>query len=206
MANAGTRSSNNRREEVYTAAANLFYDKGYDAASVQDIANAVGLLKSSVYHYMDSKEDLLFNLIKASHDDLLVILDDVLSSREGPLQQLRQLTRRHSVYVAENPVVTGLFLNHFRALTGERREYIVRERHRYEEGWVSIIKAGQSVGEIRGELNPKITAYGYLGLANGIHQWFRPGAPLSANQVGEQYADLVCRGVASNPTQIGPRT
>jgi TetR/AcrR family transcriptional regulator, cholesterol catabolism regulator len=204
MAASGIRSSGNRREEVYAAAMNLFYNKGYDAASVQDIADAVGLLKSSVYHYMDSKEDLLFNLIKAPHDDLLVILDEVLASGAGPLEQLRQLTRRHSVYVAENPIVTGLFLNHFRALTGERREYIVRERHRYEKGWRQIIVAGQSAGEIRENLDPKITARGYLGLANGIHQWFRPGNPLSARQVGEHYADLVSWGVASS-SQNGTR-
>lgn len=204
METSGTLSSGNRREEVYAAARNLFYNKGYEAASVQDIADAVGLLKSSVYHYMDSKEDLLFNLIKAPHDDLLAILDEVLASGEGPLGQLRELTRRHSVYVAENPVVTGLFLNNFRSLTGERREHIVQERHRYEKGWRQIITAGQSAGEIRESLDPKITARGYLGLANSIHQWFRPGDPFSARQVGEQYADLVSWGVAS-ASQNGTR-
>ena len=103
------RAAGNRRDGFYAAAASFFHSNGYDAASVQDIADAVGLLKSSVYDSMSPNEDLLFDLIQGSHDDLLGILEEILASDTEPLERLRELTRRCSIYVAKKSIVTGLF-------------------------------------------------------------------------------------------------
>ena len=57
------RDREQRWDEIVEAAANVFYAKGYEGASLQDIASAVGLLKGSIYYYIDTKEDLLFELV-----------------------------------------------------------------------------------------------------------------------------------------------
>jgi len=70
------------REEIIAAAAKVFQTKGYHAATVQDIADAVGILKGSLYHYIKMKEDLLFWLLEAVHGDVEVILEDVKTKQE----------------------------------------------------------------------------------------------------------------------------
>ncbi|HVV89106.1 MAG TPA: TetR/AcrR family transcriptional regulator [Solirubrobacterales bacterium] len=186
-----------RQEQVYEVAAQLFHEKGYDKASVRDIAEAIGLQKGSVYHYFESKEDLLFQLLKDGHLDLLAGLEEVTESGAGPLEQLMDLTHRHCLYVAENSLIVGLFLNHFRSLTGVHREYIQRDRDRYEAGWRRIFIKGQESGEIRSDLDPVTTINGIFGLTNGIHQWYREGEQLSAEEIGRQYAGMVSRAISA---------
>jgi AcrR family transcriptional regulator len=198
---AQTRTKKNKRQEqVYEVAAQLFHEKGYDKASVRDIAEAIGLRKGSVYYYFDSKEDLLFELLKDGHLDLLEALEAVGDADLQPLEQLMELTRRHCVFVAENSLIVGLFLNHFRALTGVRREYILRDRDRYEEGWRRIFVKGQESGEIRSDLDPTTTINGIFGLTNGIHQWFHQEEQLSAEQIADQYAGMVGRALGAAVT------
>ena len=196
MTSIGARGEN-RRDELFGAAAGLFLEKGYDRTSVQDIADRVGLLKGSLYHYIDAKEDLLFGLIENAHKGLLDILDG-LPAGDGPLRELFELARAHCLYISENQGVVDLFFNQFRSLTGARREFILNERNNYEDAWRAIFIRGQQEGEIRSDLDPQIATLGLLGLVNGVYQWFQPGGRVSAESVAEQYAKMVVGGVATS--------
>ena len=200
MSETSTRNAN-RRDELFSAAAELFVKKGYERTSVQDIADRVGLLKGSLYYYIDAKEDLLFELIENSHLGLLAMLDGV-AMIESPLEKLMELSRAHCIFITENRVIVELFFNQFRSLTGERRKHILRERDRYEKAWRAIFIRGQEDGEIRADLDPKIATLGILGLVNSIHQWFRPSGTLSAQAIAEQYAAQIGRGIATDPTRL----
>lgn len=191
------RRRTNRLEEVHSAAARLFFEKGYEATSIQDVADAVGILKGSLYYYIDSKEDLLYAVIEDAHANLLRILAEVASSEEPPTVKIRQLVTRHCVYVAENVWATGVFLGNFRALTGERRERILRERDDYEKGWRQILMEGQHAGAFRSDVDPRVATRGILGMANGVHQWFKSGASMTPAEVGTQFADLIMSGIVS---------
>ena len=78
-------ASNNRLELIIEAAARMFDAKGYSATSTQDIANEVGLLKGSIYYYINSKEDLLFRIIEESHEGALRAIATVSALDVGPL-------------------------------------------------------------------------------------------------------------------------
>src|SRR4051812_27611291 len=83
-----------RDQEVLDAAAKVFHTRGYADASVQDIADELGILKGSLYHYIDSKEDLLFRLLDETHDDVQKNLDEVAALPDlTPLERLREYTR-----------------------------------------------------------------------------------------------------------------
>ena len=87
--NGGTRTPKRRDREVIDAAAKVFYRRGYADASVQDIADELGILKGSLYHYIDTKEDLLFRLLSETHDDVHAILDEVAEMPDlEPLERL----------------------------------------------------------------------------------------------------------------------
>src|SRR3954462_14482671 len=72
-----TRTPRRRDDEVLAAAARVFYEHGYADASVQDVAEELGILKGSLYHYISTKEDLLFRLLSETHGDVSRILDEV---------------------------------------------------------------------------------------------------------------------------------
>src|ERR1700760_1802047 len=85
-----TRAPRRRDEEVLAAAARVFYAHGYADASVQDVADELGILKGSLYHYISAKEDLLFRLLSGTQEGVTRILDEV-RALEGlaPLDRLR---------------------------------------------------------------------------------------------------------------------
>src|SRR5687767_4761450 len=90
-ANGGTRKPRDREQrwdEIVEAAANVFYEKGYEGASLQDIASAVGLLKGSIYYYIDTKEDLLFELVMRAQAVWFTTLEESeeLAASSAPLR------------------------------------------------------------------------------------------------------------------------
>src|SRR3984885_1121033 len=79
----------NRQDEVLEVAVEIFHEKGYASASIQDVAEEVGVLKGSLYHYIDSKEDLLARIFEDSADQFVAMLDEAGSLDERPLERLR---------------------------------------------------------------------------------------------------------------------
>src|ERR1700754_5048275 len=100
---ASSKAPKKRDREVLEAAARVFYERGYSDASVQDVADELGILKGSLYHYIDTKEDLLFRLLQETHDEIYEILEQV-SAMEGldPLQRLEIYIRRQVEYNIDN--------------------------------------------------------------------------------------------------------
>ena len=85
-------ASRGRRAEVFDAAAQIFYEKGYEAASIQDIADQLGLLKGSLYYYISSKEDVLYEIIDtATHDETRSYFDDIVGSDEPMMDRSPQI-------------------------------------------------------------------------------------------------------------------
>ena len=80
-AGGASRARRKRDEEVVAAAAKVFYERGYSAATVQDIADELGILKGSLYHYIKTKEDLLFRIFEEVHKEVEAILEEVARGR-----------------------------------------------------------------------------------------------------------------------------
>ena len=128
MANSETETSNRRsraprrrQTEIVEAAARVFHEKGYESTSIQDIAEAVGILKGSLYYYIRSKEDLLYEIILDVHEDALANIRQVDEGDGDALQKVRAFVTSHLVFNAENLTKMGVFFHDFRSLSGERR-------------------------------------------------------------------------------------
>src|ERR1700710_17081 len=109
-----------RSEEVYAAALRLFRQKGYHATSMQDIADAVGLYKGSLYHYIGGKEDLLVQVFERAMGSLVANVERIAADTSlAPTAQLRLIVEAHVVAVSENLDALTVYLHEFRALAGE---------------------------------------------------------------------------------------
>src|SRR5215210_3001342 len=126
---APAKAPKKRDREVFDAAARVFYERGYSDASVQDVADELGILKGSLYHYIKTKEDLLFRLLEETHDDIYAVLQSV-SAVEGlePLERLELYVRRQVEYNMDNLLRVSVYYHDLERLSPERRQRIIGRR------------------------------------------------------------------------------
>ncbi len=193
-----------RREEIFEAAAGVFHEKGYKATSIQDIADAVGILKGSLYYYITSKEDLLFEILQGVHREGLQNLERIEATSGTPMQKIRAFATLHVRHNAENLVKMAVFFHDFRSLSPERQQLIVAERDLYDQHFRNLLIAGQKDGSVCPDLDPKLTAIEIFGMMNWIYHWYRPTGSLSMDELAQTIADFVVAGLACDPTTHAP--
>jgi TetR/AcrR family transcriptional regulator, cholesterol catabolism regulator len=193
-----------RRQELLDASAAVFHRKGYASASTQDIADAVGILKGSLYYYIRSKEDLLFEIIRSVHDDRLDSLDGIREVEGDALQRIRVFVEVHLIHNVRNLDRIAVFHEDFRSLTDARQEKIVRERDRYDSFLRDLIRNGQEEQLICPDVDPKLAAAMVLGMMNWIYRWYQPDGHLSVAGIASTYGDFVIGGLACDRTTHTP--
>jgi AcrR family transcriptional regulator len=193
-----------RRAEVLEAAVRVFHAKGYDATSIQDIADEVGILKGSIYYYITSKEDVLFEILKEVHEEALKAVQDASAVDGNSLQKIRGFVTTLARFNADNPARMGIFLHDFRSLSESRRKEIVRERDRYDRMLRKLITEGQDEGLVCPDVDPKLATLAIMGMINTIYQWYLPTGRLQAKYIGSVYAGLVIRSLACSPDTHTP--
>jgi TetR/AcrR family transcriptional regulator, cholesterol catabolism regulator len=187
-----------RRQEILDAAAQIFFEKGYDATSTKDIADAAGLLKGSLYYYVETKEDFLFEIIKESHDGALATLERVRAFDGEPLHQLAHLVQEHLHYFVENLVKTTVYFREFRVLSKERQQIIAAEGDVYLEFVRSLLARGQSEGAIDAAIDVRLVSIGIVGMLNSAWLWFQPGGARSTDEIAAEFVRIIVGGVASD--------
>ncbi len=196
-----------RREEIFAAAAEIFYSKGYDGTSIQDIASAVGLLKGSIYYYIDSKEDLLFGIIQESHAAALDALAELRAASDPPLAKVVALVRRHVEVFTSTRIESAVFFREFRSLSPERQDIIREEGGLYSEYLRELIRTGQRRKMIDDGLDPKLTTQGITGMLNAMSFWYSPDGAATPAEIGWEFARIVVTGLASDTyvAEVGGR-
>lgn len=191
--------SNSRRNDIVRAAAETFYRKGYDATTTQDIAEAVGMLKGSLYYYISAKEDLLYEIIDEVHEVWAKNLERNEIMQGDPLTRIWAFVHNNVIGNASNLVNSAVFFRDFGALTGRRREHILALRDLHDNSLRELIREGQADGLVRKGLDAKLAATGILTMCNALYHWYRPDGALTPEAVAEAYADLAVAGLAAKP-------
>ncbi len=187
--------TSSRTEEVYATALRLFRDKGYDATSIQDIADALGLHKSSLYTYINSKEDLLVPIFERAMGALLVAMERIAEDTSlSPTAQLRAAIRAHVGAVAHDLDALSVYLSEWRKLASEWLAENRRQRERYADLLTAIIARGVETGELR-PADPRITMLAIVGMCNWLYRWYRPGGRFTPEEIADQFADLILNGL-----------
>jgi AcrR family transcriptional regulator len=187
--------------EILDAAAKVFYQKGYEASSIQEIADSVGMLKGSLYHYMNTKEDLLFGVMQEVLDDLIPQFDRWRSLKGTYLSRILMFVEEYVVHIIRNRVKVGVFFADFEALSPPRRAVIIRSKDLYDEFLRALIISGQKEGSVAADIDPKLAAMAIFGMANSTHQWYRPRGGQSPEQVAKSLAILATRSLSEARTQ-----
>jgi len=193
------------RNRILEAAARLICEKGYDATSIQDIADATGLTKAGLYHHIRSKESLLLEI---QHYGMDVFEEKVLSqvvSIADPLERLKACMEKNVLLVTHgwSKEVT-IILHEHATLTGESRSQINARKKRYVTFLETSFAEAVRAGSIR-PVNPTVAAFAFLGMVLWIYKWFRADGPISAEQLAREMQDLFFGGLETRPPARGPR-
>jgi AcrR family transcriptional regulator len=182
--------SRNSREDVVLAAGRLFARNGYDATSMRDLGAEVGLLGSSLYSHIGSKQDLLVEVVRRGGELFqasasAAVAGSGLSGRD----RLRSLVGGHIDVVLDHRDEVRTFLNEAKALDGGHRSSVLAERNAYEETFRQAIRSGHDDGSVSSERDPTLTAIFLLSLLNAIDRWYSSSGLLSRDElVGEVMA------------------
>lgn len=194
---AATRPAATRRrdQEVLDAAAKVFYERGYSAASVQDVADELGILKGSVYHYIDTKEDLLFRLLDQVHEEVDAILAEVQALPDlTPLERLAEYVRREVDNNLRNLARISIYYHEMDRLGDERRRQILARRAVHTRFVVDVIREAQKAGEADASVDPRIAANCVFATIIWTYRWYRPGR-WKRDAVADQCAAFAVRGL-----------
>ena len=195
MAQAAERLTGGRRAEMVHAAARLFSERGYHGTSMQHLADALGLLRGSLYAHIGSKQELLFEVVNGGAERFLQRGAEVAASSAPASERLRRFLVAHAETAIEHLDVATVFLNEWRYLAQDLRAPIQAQRDAYEALVRDIISDGIARGEFRGYLDVPLAARLVLSAGNWNYAWYRPDGDLSPAEVGSSYADLLVRGL-----------
>jgi AcrR family transcriptional regulator len=194
--NAPRDDARSQKRRILEIAARVICEKGYEGAAVQDIAAAAGLTKAGLYHHIESKEQLLFEIQNYGMD---VFEEQVLSqviAIEDPLDRLRACMDKNILLVTHgwSKEVT-IILHEHATLTGEARSHINARKRRYVRFLESSFAEAVRTKSIR-PVNPTVAAFAFLGQVLWIYKWFRPEGAISAEELSKDMQDLFFGGLA----------
>ncbi|MBO0731437.1 MAG: TetR family transcriptional regulator [Acidimicrobiaceae bacterium] len=185
-----------RWEEILTAAGEIFEQKGYEAASLQDIASAVGILKGSMYYYIKTKEDLLYELVRRAQAARLHTMDesDELRASFAP-DRLAGFIGRWMAETEKQRVWNRVAEQDFRRLRGRRLRAVIERRDKFSAFVKSIIVQGIEEGNFDPTVDPSVATNTIFELMNTSRMWYQPTGRLSLTEIGDWYATFVVRGL-----------
>ena len=194
-----------RWNEIVDAAGEVFDEKGYAAARIEDIAARVGLLKGSLYYYIDSKEDLLFAIVDGNHSRGIVVIEEgaALESADPPTR-LGAFIERWIGILSANPGYAAIAERDLRRLSPERQAIVMDKRARIHGFVRDIVEAGIAEGCFEPGIDPGVTTNNLFDMLNGISQWFHPSRPLTYEELAEHVRRFVLRGLGADSAAYGP--
>lgn len=189
------RAPRKRDQEVLDAAARVFHEVGYSDASIQEVANELGILKGSLYHYIDSKEDLLFRLVDQTHDEVHQVLEGVAAiDGLGPAERIGEYVRRQVEYNFANLVPVTVYFREADRLSPERRASVIARRREHEQWLTDLVAEAQECGEANPELDAQVLSRNIFASIIWTYRWYRPERD-DGRRVAETCAVFAVNGI-----------
>jgi len=183
-----------RREQILKVALESFHTQGFGQTSVRDLAGAVGMSISGMYHYFDTKDDILFAIIDAAVDRLLAELKAARDSTETPEDRIRAMLAATVRVVVENRAEIRVQIDNSDKLLPERQE-IIRAKQRESALMVRAeLERLQAAGQLK-ELDLNVVTFALNGMANWVYFWYNPDGPVDVEALTDQLAETLFHGI-----------
>ena len=193
-----------RRSDLIKAAAKVFWEKGFRATTVNDVAQAVGIDRASLYYYVSGKEELFQEVIRDAVTENVVMAEEIVKRDADPADKpVALFVEIMTSYQRQYPYIFIYIQEDMAQIASERTKWdkeIKALQHRFNDAVIGVIQGGLDDGTFHKEHgSAKLIAYGVIGMCNWSHRWFRPGAGETAENIGHTFADMVLDGLTTQP-------
>jgi len=187
-------------------AASLFRRRGYRATTTRELGKELGIRGASLYHHINSKEDLLYAICLNSLTEIQSQTAHAIESESDPARRVAALIEAHlgSAIADRNQHATMLF--ELRSLGRERYKEVVRRRTEYEKLVGTVIRDGQNAGLVRTDISARHLTLALLNLLNWSIFWYKPGGEISLSELTDLLTAVFLTGVTQRPGEHRPRT
>jgi TetR/AcrR family transcriptional regulator, cholesterol catabolism regulator len=217
MSSIGRRRSNARREatpgyserrqRLLRAAAEVFKEKGFQAASINDIAELFGGDRASIYYYYASKHEIFIDLIRQAVEEVVLLAEGIATSGQRATVRLRDVfVKTLDAYERHYPYMYVYIQEDMRKVPGDGTsagKELQDLGDRYERAVQQIIDEGVESGEFRASLDSQMMKFAIIGALNWSHRWHVPGGRLSGAEIGAAFTDLFLNGALAGPAGAG---
>lgn len=178
-----------RRRDVLLCAAEVFSKRGYRAASMNEIAAAVGLSKPTLYHYFHNKEQILVRLYEDVMEQSVTQARAVVAEVTDPAEAVRALVVQRVVATCANSAMYKVFFEEEEELPRELITSLMEHRHQYENVLKGSARHLVEATSSTGKVDVTVFVNTCLGAANWVYKWYDPAGPLTPEEIGHQIAD-----------------
>jgi AcrR family transcriptional regulator len=176
-------------DSLLAVAVKVFNERGYDGTSMEDLSRVAGISKSSIYHHVRGKEELLNRAVGRALDALFGILEDPAAAEGSAVRRLEYVIRRTAVVLMDELPYVTLLLRVRGNTTTER--WAMKRRREFDQRVAELLKAAVAEGDLRTDVEARLATRLLFGMINSIAEWYRPAAKGALDP--EQVADAVVR-------------
>ncbi|GAA1706725.1 TetR/AcrR family transcriptional regulator [Kribbella yunnanensis] len=192
--------------EIRQAAADLFFEHGYEATSLRAVADRVGIKVGSLYNHMGGKDELLVDIMSTVLDRLHAELDEaVAGAGDEPIARLKAVIGAHIRFHARHARETFIGNSELRSLPKEHRQTILQRRRDYEERMRLFIEDAADAAGVE-LLDARLQSYAVIALGTHVASWFKLRGDVTLDRVVEVYTELSLRQLGLTEADLSPNT
>ena len=191
---APNKASKDRLAEVYRTAAQIILRKGYDATSINDIANALGMTKAGLYHYINGKKELLFDIMNFGLDELEEEVINPAKSIPDTAARLRFIIASHARLVTRGDGAITILVDEITALTPVQNRKITRRKREHFDRLREVLNKLESEGMLQ-DVDTTVATFSLLGMINWLSRWFKHDGALTEEQIADEIVKFALSGL-----------
>lgn len=187
-----------RRDELLELAATMFAERGLRATTVRDIADSAGILSGSLYHHFSSKEEMVDEVLRDFLDWLFARYRQIVDTEPNPLERLKGLFMASFEAIEHRHAQVVIYQDEAKRLSAQERFAYVEQRNQEQRKmWLDLLNQGVEEGYFRPDIDVDLV-YRFIRDTTWVSvRWYRPGGPLTAEEVGRQYLSIVLGGITA---------
>lgn len=180
-------------DAIRDAAIELFFEHGYEATTLRQVAAKVGIRVGSLYNHISGKDELLSSIMISIMDDLLATQRVVLRQHKGnPLECLRACIDTHIRFHADRAKEVFIGNSELRSLPPKFRRRVVTKRDQYEKMIRGIVETLEQEG-LAQVLDPRLQTYAIVAMGTHVSTWYKPRGPMSLDDIVRTYIEMIFR-------------
>lgn len=187
------KNAETRKEEIIRVAAKLFKEKGYSAVTMRDLASAMGIKAASLYNHINSKQQILKEIIISLAEEFTLGLQEIQQTNKSNVEKLKDIVKLHVKITSQNTYGMASLNNDWMHLE-EKLDYYLQLRTNYEDKLREIISEGVKKDEFIDE-NIEVILFSILSTLRSLYLWIPKKEDLNSEELSQQLSRVLINGI-----------